>query len=190
MMPDELAPDEMTPDEMTPDEMTVLERLREKAPRPKPVPASEIDAAEARLKLPLPALLRQVYAEIGSGSGPGDAGLLPLPSALLPGRLLPLCDWGGGIQSALDCADPAAPVIRIDPNMPKADVPVRVPEALHFARAAAVKPACWVESPSLSQWLTAWIDGEPLFYAAYRGAEDGEDDMDGEDKDGDEEAVA
>ena len=178
---------------MTLDEMELMERLRAKAQENKaaggkPVPAAEIEATEARLSFPLPALLRQIYAGIGLGFGPGDSGLLPPPPALLPGRLLPLCNWGSGIQSALDCAAPDAPVVRLDPNMPKADVPVRVPEVLHFARAAAVKPACWIESPSLAAWLTAWLDGEPLFYAAYRGAGDEEDDMDDEEEDGDEAA--
>ena len=158
------------------------ERARtEKMPRQTLTPA-QLDAAEARLKLRLPPLLRRFYIEIGSGFGPGDDGLLPPPSALLPGRLYPLCDWGGGIQSAFDADSPEAPIIRIDPNMPKNDVLARVPLALHFARAAAVKAACWIEAPSLAQWLTDWLDGQPLFYAAYRGAEEeGDEDNEYED---------
>ncbi len=165
---------------MTFTETNLMERLREKAPGLQTVTPAQIDAAEARLKLRLPELLKEVYTEVGSGGfGPGDTGLLPLASALLPGRLYPLCDWGSGILSALDCTAPDAPVIRIDPNMPKADVPARVPLVLHFDRAAEVKQACWAESPSLAQWLTDWLDGQPLFYAAYRGVDD-EDDMDDE----------
>ncbi len=171
---------------MTPGEMTLIERLKEKAPGRQTATPAQMEAAEARLNLRLPDLLRAGYAEIGSGFGPGDDGLRPLASALLPGRLYPLCDWGSGILSALDCTKPEAPVIRVDPNMPKADVPVRVPEALHFDRAAEVKPACWVESPSLTQWFTDWLDGQPLFYAAYRGAGDEDDDMDDEEEDGEE----
>ena len=177
---------------MTSGEMTLLERLSEKARAEKATgrkaaTPAEIDAAEARLKLRLPDLLRGIYSEIASsGFGPGDAGLRPLASALLPGRLYPLCDWGSGILSALDCVSPDAPVIRIDPNMPKADVPARVPPALHFAHAAEVKSACWVESASLAQWLTDWLDGQPLFYAAYRGADDDENDLDDEEEDGEE----
>ena len=175
----------MTSDATTSDEMTLIERLREKAPGRQTATPAQIEAAEAQLKQRLPELLREVYIEVGSGGfGPGDAGLFPLASALLPGRLYPLCDWGSGILSALDCTKPEAPVIRIDPNMPKADVPVRVPEALHFDRAAEVKSACWVESPSLAQWLTDWLDGQPLFYAAYRGAGNEDDDMDDEEEDG------
>jgi hypothetical protein len=160
------------------------------AAAPAPLTPMRIDTAETRLKTALPALLRQIYLEVGPGGfGPGE-GLRGLPDALLPGRLYPLCDWGGGILSALDCTKPEAPVIRLDPNMPKADVPVRVPTALHFDRAAEVKQACWVESPSLEQWLTGWLDGQPLFYAAYRGSESEEDDenMDDEEEDGEEDA--
>ena len=149
----------------------------DKTPRQALTPA-QLDAAEARLKLRLPPLLRRFYIEIGPGFGPGDAGLLPPPSALLPGRLYPLCDWGSGIQSALDAVSPDAQIIRIDPNMPKSDVPARVPLALHFDRADAVKAACWTESPSLAQWLSDWLGGQPLFYAAYRGADTEEDDED------------
>ncbi|MGI4792044.1 MAG: hypothetical protein ACRYFS_24745 [Janthinobacterium lividum] len=124
--------------------------------------------------------------EVGNGGfGPGD-GILALSSALLPGRLYQLCDWGSGIRSALDCTRPEAPVIRIDANMAKADVPVRVPEALHFDRASAVKEACWIESPSLEEWLTGWLDGLPLFYAAYRGPDTNDDDDEYEDEDGEE----
>ena len=156
----------------------LLERaLANKTPRQTLIPA-QLDAAEARLKLRLPPLLRRFYIEIGSGFGPGDAGLLPPPSALLPGRLFPLCDWGSGIQSALDVVSPDARIVRIDPNMPKNDVPARVPASLHFDRADTVKAACWTESPSLAQWLSEWLDGQPLFYAAYRGADPEEGDED------------
>lgn len=167
---------------MTEDFENLAARLRERAqadktPRQTLAPA-QIAAAEERLTLRLPALLTQIYAEIGPGFGPGDGGLLPPPPALLPGRLYPLCDWGSGIQSAFDPLSPDAPIIRIDPNMPKSDVPARVPPALHFARAAQVKAACWTESPSLAQWLSDWLDGQPLFYAAYRGADTEDDDED------------
>lgn len=174
---------------MTEDLFTRLqERAQaEKTPRRTLTP-TQLDTAEARLKLRLPPLLRRFYIEIGSGSGPGDAGLLPPPSALLPGRMYPLCDWGSSIQSALDAVSPDAQIIRLDPNMPKADVPARVPAALHFDRAAEVKAAAWTESPSLEQWLTDWLDGQPLFYAAYRGADTEDDDDESEDEEDAEEA--
>ena len=168
------------------DTETLIARLKVRAGDQTPASAEEVQAAEERLKIPLPLLLRQLYLSVGVSGGPGDAGLLPLPVKLLPGRLYPLCDWGSGISSALDCMHPEAPVIRIDPNMAKADVPARVPPALHFDRAAEVKAACWVEAPSLAQWLTDWLDGVPLFYAAYRGADDEEDEDDLDEDDADE----
>lgn len=173
---------------MTEDLFTrLLERARTaKAPQQTLTPA-QLDIAETRLKLRLPPLLRRFYIEIGSGFGPGDAGLLGPPSALLPGRLYPLCDWGSGIQSALDVVSPDAQIIRIDPNMPKSDVPARVPLALHFDRADAVKAASWTEAPSLAQWLTDWLDGVPLFYAAYRGADAGNEEDEDEDEEENEE---
>ncbi len=149
-----------------------------------PLTPADLDAAETRLRRPLPPLLRQIYSELGPGFGPGDTGLLPPPPALLPGGLFPLCDWGSGIQSAFDALSPDARIVRVDPNMPKGDVPARVPPALHFDRAAEADAACWVESPSLAEWLSDWLDGVPLFYAAYRGAE--EDDADEDEEDGEE----
>ena len=159
-----------------------------KRPAAPPATSAQLEASEAALGFALPPLLRQLYLEVGSGGfGPGG-GLLGLPNARLPGRLLPLCEWGSGISSALDCTGPESPVIRIDPNMAKAEVPARVPAALHFERAAEVKDACWVESPSLGQWLIEWLDGQPLFYAAYRGADaDDEEEEDYEEEDGEEE---
>ena len=100
-----------------------------------PLTPADLDAAETRLRRPLPPLLRQIYSELGPGFGPGDTGLLPPPPALLPGGLFPLCDWGSGIQSAFDALSPDARIVRVDPNMPKGDVPARVPPALHFDRA-------------------------------------------------------
>lgn len=204
--------------------MTLIERLNERAHDPeraidegqghkddrgRPVifvalpPASEaqIAAAEARLGFRLPALLRQLYRQVGNGGfGPGY-GLRGVPTSpedegksvvgLYPGvprwpqGLLPVCDWGCGITSYLDCLHPEAPVIRLDPNMPKADVAGRVPAAMHFARAAQVGDACWVECASFGEWLEAWVDGAKLFYAAYGGAE--EEDGDEEVEDGEDE---
>ena len=167
-----------------------------------PATDQEIAAAEKRLAFSLPPLLRQVYSEVGNGGfGPG-AGLFGLPASAQdekdsavgryfelrrppsklpwPPGLLPLCDWGSGIGSFVDCTLPDAPVIRLDPNMPRADVGVRVPAPKHYVRASQVGAACWVESPSLGLWLQAWVDGQPLFYLAYSKAEDEEEDEEDE----------
>lgn len=164
-------------------------------------PASEpqVAEAEARLKVALPSLLRRCYLQVGDGGwGPGG-GLPPLADLVKgfqarrqdnggrawPPALLPVCEWGGGIASCLDCASPAPRVIRVDPNMPKADESARLPAALHYEKSGQVKEACWVENASLSAWLGAWADGQPLFYLAYRGGEESdEEDEDEEGEDG------
>ena len=163
-----------------------------------PATAAQMAEAEASLKFALPGLLKDVYTQVGDGGwGPGG-GLPPLaalPTAYRarrqdnggrswPERLLPVCEWGGGIVSCLDCAGESVRVIRVDPNMPKADEGVRLPAARRYDRAGQVKEACWVEHESLAGWLEAWADGQPLFYLAYRGDE--EDDA--EDEDAEEEA--
>jgi hypothetical protein len=51
-------------------------------------------------------------------------------------------------------------------------VAVRVPARMQFDRAAAVKDACWLESASLEQWLTDWVDGKRLFYLGYGTGDD------------------
>ena len=164
-----------------------------------PATAAQIAAAEASLGFRLPSLLRQIFQEVGNGGfGPGDGlrGLSPgpgdAPDSLVgqyvalqrknlawPVGLLPLCVWGSGIASYVDSSLPDAPVIRLDPNMPRVDVTARVPATRHYDRDASVSEACWVESPSLEVWLEAWADGRPLFYLAYGGPDDGEEDEEG-----------
>jgi hypothetical protein len=154
-----------------------------------PATEEQIVAAEKRVGTPLPEALKQMYRKVGDGGwGPG-AGLVRLAEMGKPAAgLLPLCDWGGGITSEVDCAQPEAPIVRRDPNMPKADVAARVPAAMHFSRAALVKEACWVESASLESWLEAWLDGAALFYRAYDGGADEEEED--EEEDGEVEAEA
>ena len=164
-----------------------------------PATAAQVADAEASLKFPLPERLKGVYTKIGDGGwGPGG-GLPPLadlPTAYRarrqdnggrswPERLLPICEWGGGIVSCVDCATEAGRVIRVDPNMPKADEAVRLPAARQYENAGRVKEACWVENESLAGWLEAWGDGQPLFYLAYRGDAEEEDDEEDE-EDGEE----
>ncbi len=194
---------------------TLIERLNARAHDPQQAtddgqevgtvaapPASErqVTAAEVSLGFRLPLLLRQVYLAVGDGGfGPGS-GLFSLAALAAqyaarrkeqtapawPPGLVPICDWGSGIASLLDCTRPEMPVIRLDPNMPQADVAVRVPTPLHFDRAKQVKDACWVEAPTFESWLEAWADGKRLFYAAYGAASDSvEDDEDTDEDDED-----
>ena len=153
-----------------------------------PATEEQITAAEKWLGTRLPEPLKQLYRKVGDGGwGPG-AGLSKLAEMGKPvAGLIPLCDWGGGITSEVDCTQPDAPIIRRDPNMPKADVAARVPAAMHFARATLIKQACWVESASLESWLDSWLDGAALFYRAYDGGSD-EQEEDEEEEDGEVEA--
>ena len=143
-----------------------------------PAADEQLSAVEKRLGVTLPDALKQLYREVGNGGwGPGP-GLSALAEMGKPvAGLVSLCDWGGGILSLADCTRPEAPIIRRDPNMPKADVAERVPAAMHFARAAEVKEACWMESESLASWLESWLNGAALFYRAYdAGTDEGEED--------------
>ena len=160
-----------------------------------PATLEQIATAEHKMGLRLPRLLHQVYERVGNGGfGPGY-GLFGLPTSAedekeslvgqylmlrqlqtdppWPVGLLPLCDWGCGIASYLDCSHAGAPVVRLDPNMPKEDVAERVPTGMFFDKAKQVEEACWLESVSLEQWLTDWMDGKRLFYLGY--GEEGED---------------
>jgi len=152
-----------------------------------PAADDQLSAAEKRLGVTLPDALKQLYREVGNGGwgpGPGLSALTELGKPVA--GLVPLCDWGGGIVSLADCTRPEVPIIRRDPNMPKADVGERVPEAMHFARAAEIKEACWIEAESLESWLETWLDGAALFYRAY---DAGTEDDDEEDEDGEEEVL-
>jgi hypothetical protein len=62
-----------------------------------------------------------------------------------PPFLVPLCDWGCAIGSAVDCSKPNFPVLRADANRTR------------FINR---------ESPSLSQWFEDWLNGKDLFYRA------------------------
>ena len=175
-----------------------------------PVSGPAVLDVEADLGFRLPALLRRIYTDVaGGGFGPGY-GLYAIPtgpgaklednlvaryeqwrssqkSPRWPLGLLPLCEWGSGIASFVDCISPDGPVIRLDPNMPKKDADERIPEALRYSRADQVKEACWIESPSIQLWLTSWVDDVKLFYAAYRRPGEDDDLEDDEEDDGDDE---
>jgi hypothetical protein len=155
-----------------------------------PVTLEQVAEAEQRLGFSLPTLLRQMYLEVGNGGfGPGY-GLFSLTASdgnsiahsivgdyttlrqmqtapHWPIGLIPICEWGCGISSYLDCTRPEVPVVRLDPNMVKGNVAKSVPAGMHYDRANQLKDACWVEAVSLEEWLTAWVDGKKLFYLAY-----------------------
>jgi hypothetical protein len=141
-----------------------------------PVSAAEIVAAEARLGFELPALLRDIYMQVGNGGfGPGY-GLIGLDGGapIYAGgrayslvdlywafrnrfsplgepwaeRLLPICTWGCSYFCYLDCALPTAPVMAIDE-----DSHGHGPWGCAFS----------LHAHSFEEWMRRWLDGENLW---------------------------
>lgn len=151
------------------------------APLPPPVTREELDEAERSLGFALPPLVRRIYGDVSDGGfGPGY-GLLRLTAEenslthsvvrwylamrsmtpddidlhwadeseedrprLWPEKLLTMCDNGCNIYSCIDCSQLECPVYREDSN-------------ISFCHVLAL------ESPSLYQWLTDWLDDKQTF---------------------------
>jgi hypothetical protein len=134
--------------------------LVERLPPLTAAPASAIADAESGLGYPFPALLRRLYAELGNGGfGPGY-GLLGLAGGhtdggktalavkkgwkALPPALLPICTWGCGIYSFLDCSTPDGPMWAWDPNPVSSD---------------ELDSALFAQDTTFSAWLGRWTEG-------------------------------
>lgn len=143
-------------------------------PRP-PLDMQELLLAERELGRRLPDIVRRTYTEVSDGGwGPGY-GIYPLrdpdagcsvvecyqailtgdPSGEWPSHLLEFCDWGCNSFSALDCSHPACPIFRFDPD--------------RWTEEAGLAGCLVPESDALEEWLTAWLDGEPLWKRVPRG---------------------
>ncbi|MEZ0228802.1 MAG: SMI1/KNR4 family protein [Planctomycetota bacterium] len=142
--------------------------------QPEPLVApDEIARAERELGFPLPSLLRLLLTRIGNGGfGPGplmgleggatdDQGdtldkwyldsrrLAPKDdkgSTTWPRGLVPLCTWGCGAYSCVDCLSPGSPIIRFDPSGGLSNV------------SRCLSP----EGYTLREWLKAWADGDEI----------------------------
>lgn len=139
-------------------------------PKNVPAPASvaALDAAEARLGTPLPALLRRLYLEIANGGfGPGG-GLLSIEKAIAayvemtrepylpkgypwPAGLLPI----SGDESGYDCVEASTGrVVGWDP------------EGLTERSSEKTWQMTFTElAPSLEAWLGEWLDRKPAHEA-------------------------
>jgi hypothetical protein len=120
----------------------------------------EIAQAESVLGFTLPPVLNGLYRQVANGGFGPEYHLLPLTGngrtvvaeygplrttsgAYWPCGVLPILDWGCGMYAAVDCLHPDAPVLLFEPNAGPAD----------WAN------AWFLDSPSLAQWLSSWLDG-------------------------------
>ncbi|MBD2540945.1 SMI1/KNR4 family protein [Coleofasciculus sp. FACHB-SPT36] len=133
-----------------------------------PALPQHIVATEELLGFQLPDLLREMYLKVGNGGfGPGYGligvkdGMVEAGSSITsfyvssqktdpdepmshwPDRLLPICSWGCGIYSCIDCSKPNSPIIVFDPN---------ASDYLPWEE-------CFIPyTPSFEAWIEAWLD--------------------------------
>ncbi|MGP4008701.1 SMI1/KNR4 family protein [Streptomyces sp. 4N124] len=133
---------------------------------PEPVDTATLSRAEAALGFSLPPLLADLYLRIGDGGFGPEYGLLPLfdnppagePAAVeqylanratgrkdpdwpWPEGVLPISHWGCAMYTCVDCRTPEATVLLFEPNADDSD------------------HAWFVDAPSLTDWLHAWVEG-------------------------------
>jgi hypothetical protein len=183
---------------------TIHDMARGLAPEPRIYPKAtprQIAAAEAMLGFALPALFRQILIEIGNGGfGPGygligvEGGYPDFSAGTLaqayqqfrgefpdwPEKVAPICTWGCGIYSCLDCSRPQAPVLAYNPDMHVLNDPnleatltneegelvwsYQPPQAEPVQIPAGPLPVVLLpHRPALSEWITAWADGANLW---------------------------
>ena len=143
-------------------------------PRP-PVSEQTLAEAEARLGFPLPPLVRALYTQVADGGyGPGW-GMIQLtghsfalvesrlrmdeqnlqmdeenvPEWVWPKRLVEFVNWGCNYFSGIDCSHSSCPVFFYDNDRAGEDT--------------TLADCLSLESDSLEEWLSAWLDGEDLW---------------------------
>jgi hypothetical protein len=161
---------------MRSDHADLLKRLRQRAPDAFRCATKQmLDDAELELGFPLPRLLRAIYRFVGNGGfGPGHGligvgGTEPylsthdsvvdlyemrvrdnrLSEDVWPQRMLPICDYGCASYACVDCSRRSARVMRFD-----ADVYLLMEKPNQ-------RKSFRLESPSLAEWLTEWLDKPP-----------------------------
>ncbi len=130
-----------------------------------PVTLGSLRHAEQQLGFALPRLLQRLYLEVGNGGfGPGfgllgisggfpdDVQGLTLPELYLanrefhwPEKLVPICDWGCTMGSAIDCSSLEGEMVFMGDSSPHF-----MPEGVPFA-----------------PWMEDWTNGVDLFQRAY-----------------------
>ncbi len=141
---------------------------RTTAALPPPASLDSVRKAEARLGFPLPDLLAAIYTHVGDGGfGPGADVPIPgynvarlysldrmvelyfqshhppagSPFTPWPDGVVPMLNWGGFSEAAIDFLDKDAPVLRYD-----SDVDTVEPDS-----------AWKVEAPDLATWWEHWL---------------------------------
>lgn len=140
-----------------------------------PLSYTQISLAETQLGFGLPLLLRQIYGEVSNGGFGYAYGFLGLLGGMVnedghdavtqyrlyrqsdpsdplwrwPESLLPFCHLGCAMFHCIRCDHPDAPVIWFEPN------PHEHGESWDSSFIAF--------APSLTAYLTAWLDGKDLF---------------------------
>jgi hypothetical protein len=139
---------------------------------------SQLAADEERLGFALPPMLKRLYVEIGNGGfGPGY-GLIGIsggvpddlgrtateayrglrsqerspPGWSWPEALLPICHWGCGITSCVDCSTPDFRMRIFDPNLVDDD---------------NWRDGFFAEADSFEDWIRAWAEGADLWDRMY-----------------------
>ncbi len=158
----------------------------------------QVVGTEAAIGFELPGLLREILMEIGNGGfGPGygligvEGGYADFRGDHLAGlarqlgalerKVLPICNWGCGIYSCLECATPDAPVSIFNPRTsalaaeniisvsvePERGVIVSVYEREKRPRRPAIKTPKVLQliphKTSFREFISDWADGISLW---------------------------
>ncbi|MEW1861552.1 SMI1/KNR4 family protein [Streptomyces sp. NPDC088194] len=161
--------------------LSLLARVRSRAEQqsadlPPCVSEQDIAQAESALGFSLPPVLSGLYRHVANGGFGPEYLLFPLTgqgrtavaeygplrtttSEYWPRGVLPILDWGCGMSAAVDCTRPEAPVLLFEPN----------------AVTDNWADAWFQDSPSLTRWLTSWLDGTGWWEEEVMMAEDAQE---------------
>ncbi|MEV7524966.1 SMI1/KNR4 family protein [Streptomyces sp. NPDC091371] len=126
-------------------------------PHPVPLGDGEIARAEGILGFALPPLLAALYARVGDGGFGPEQRFLPLRQVVAayearresgwrwPEGVLPVADFGCGLDACVDSRSETAQVLLFDPNPGEPEL------------------AWSMDTPSLADWLRGWLDGTAWF---------------------------
>ena len=159
---------------------------------------AQMEATQTGIGFVLPQLLREILLGIGNGGfGPGY-GLIGVEGGYadfkgerladlgrelgaLDRKILPICNWGCGIYSCLDCSKPEAPVFTFNPqthalaleNLVSISVvsPSGEVTRVHQREPAAPRPSIPTprnlqlipHRPSFEEFISDWADGSRLW---------------------------